>query len=273
MFKPCLNQKPMVSSIKVVLFESKTLKNGEHPIMLRLTKDRKTKYISLGASCSKELWNYQENVPKPKHPLHRELLNKINKKKLEASKLLLALDDDEKDYSAELLQNRLKKTKVKKTVLQYFDEVIDRLEKADRIGYANTFASTRSSLKKFRESRDFEFSDITMNFITQFEEQFYARGCGLNSVFVHLRTFKTLINYAKKDEIIKQDFDPFKNISFTKFRRVKTAKRAISKSEMQAIISLDLEKGTSIYDARNYFLFSFYNRGINFIDIAFLKID
>jgi len=261
----------MLSSIKVVLYESKTLKNGEHPIMLRLTKDRKTKYISLGASCSKDLWNYQDNTPRPKHPLFKELLNKINKKKLEASKLILSLDDDEKDFSAEILQNKLKRVKTKRTVFQYFDDVIERLEKADRIGYANIFASTKGSLKKFREEKDFEFSDITMNFITKYEEEFYNRGCGMNSVFVHLRTFKTLINYAKKDEIVKQDYNPFKDINFTKFRRIKTAKRAISKNDIQEIVKLKIEQGTTLYDARNYFLFSFYNRGMNFIDMAFLK--
>lgn len=261
----------MVSSIKIVLYESKTLKNGEHPIMLRITKDRKIKYLSIGASCSKNLWNSQESIPKSKHPLFKELLNKINKKKLEASKLLLALEEDEKDYSAELLQNKLKKTKTKITVLQYFDEVISRLEKADRIGYANIFASTKNSLKKFRDDKDFEFSDVTMNFILKYEEEFYSRGCKMNSVFVHLRTFKTLINYAKKDEIVKQDYDPFKNINFTKFRKIKTAKRAISKGDIQKIIALEIEPGTSLFDARNYFLFSFYNRGINFIDMAFLK--
>jgi len=263
----------MLSSIKVILYEQKTLSNGEHPIMLRIIKDRKPKYISLGASCSKDLWDYQERAPKPKHPLYKELLNKIYKKKLEASKLVLTLEDEEDDFSAELLQGKLKKVRAKKTVLLYFDEVIKRLEAADRIGYANTFASVKNSLKKFRNGKDFEFSDVTMNFIQQYEESFYQRGCQMSGAFVHLRTFKTLLNYAKKDEIVKPTYDPFKNISFAKFRRIKTAKRAITKDDMRKIIDLDLERGTSLYNTRNYFLFSFYNRGINFIDIAFLKWD
>ena len=262
----------MVSNIKVVLYDSKVLKNGEHPIMLRLTKDRKSKYISLGVSCSKDLWNYTENIPKTKHPLFKEIFNKINKKKHEASKLLLDLDNDEKDYSAEFLQSKLKSKVIgKRTVFQYFDDVIERLEKANRIGYSNVFRATKKSLLNFRDEIDFEFSDVTMNFLTRYEEDFYSRGCVLNSVFVHLRTFKTLINYAKRDEIVRPEFDPFKNISFTKFRRIKTAKRAISKQEIYSIIDLDLEPDTSLYHSRNYFLFSYYNRGINFIDMAFLK--
>lgn len=262
----------MVSSIKVVLYESKTLKNGEHPIMLRITKDRKPKYLSLGATCSKLLWNENEGIPKPKHPLYKELMNKINKKKLEASKLLLEMDNEETDFSAELLQNSLKsKVTHKRTLFQYFDEVIKRLENEDRIGYANTFQSVKNGIKKFRNGRDMEFSDITPNFILQYEAAFYARGCKLNGAFVHLRTFKTLINYAKKEGVAKPTFDPFKNFSFTKFRRLKTAKRAVTKQDMEAIFNLQIEPNCSLYDSRNYFLFSFYNRGINFIDIAHLK--
>lgn len=262
----------MASSIKVLLYESKKLKNGEFPIMLRIIKDRKTKYLSLGVSCSKDLWNSQENIPKSKHPLYKELLNKINRKKLEASKLLLDLDNSEKDYSAELLQTKLKSQHLgKRTVFQYFDDIISRLEKTNRIGYSNVFRATKNSLSTFRNKVDFEFSDITTSFLSKYEESFYRRGCMPNSVFVHLRTLKTLINSAKKDEIIKTEFDPFKNVSFAKFRRIKTAKRAISKEEIHSIIKLDLDKDSSLFNSRNYFLFSFYNRGINFIDIAFLR--
>ena len=264
----------MISSIKVVLYESKTLKNGEHPIMIRLTKDRKTKYLSLGASCSKDLWNYNENAPKSKHPLFKELVNKINKKRLEASKLVLSLENEEKDYTAEMLQSGMKaKVLIKRTVFVYFDEVINRLESANRVGYGNVFQATKTSLMKFRDDKDLEFSDITMNFILAYEENFYTRGCKMNSVFVHLRTLKTLINYARREGIVKQEYNPFKDICFTKFRRIKTAKRAISKQDMHLIIGLDIEPNTTLYDTRNYFVFSYYNRGMNFIDMAFLKWD
>ena len=69
-----------MSSIKVVLYLSKTLKNGEHPIMLRVIKDRQTKYVSIGSSCSVDLWDTKNNLPKKKHPLYTELLILIEQK-------------------------------------------------------------------------------------------------------------------------------------------------------------------------------------------------
>jgi hypothetical protein len=78
-----------MSSVKVVLYTSKTLKSGEHPIMLRVIKDRKIKYLSIGASCKEDLWDEETNLPKKKHSLYRQLVVLIQKKKQDADKLLL----------------------------------------------------------------------------------------------------------------------------------------------------------------------------------------
>jgi integrase len=261
-----------MASIKVMLYTSKILSNGEHPIMLRVIKDRKPKYISLNLSCSKSLWNDKENIPSKKHPLYNSIVNKINKKKLEASKLIIGLETDDLELSAEQIQLKLKaEIKNKVSVFNYFNETIEKLEKSNRIGYANIFKSTKNSFMKFRNNKDLNFLDITPSLILKYEEWFYERDVKMNSVFVFLRTFKTLINNAKKEGITKTDFNPFKDISFTKFRRIKTSKRAISKDEIISISKLDIKEGTALSDARNYFLFSYYSRGINFIDMANLK--
>ncbi|HVB03493.1 MAG TPA: site-specific integrase, partial [Chitinophagaceae bacterium] len=261
-----------MASIKIVLFTSKTLKNGEHPIMLRVTKDRKTKYISLQQSCPTDWWDRAANLPKRKHPLFKELLVKIEKKKLEANKLLLGLDNDEKEISVEEIKLKLQKEAVnKKKVIQYFDEVVERLERTNRLGYSSVFKATKNSLLTFKKGKDFDFSDITPSFLSNYEDAFYERGVVMNSVFVFMRTLKTLINYARKDNVVRNDFNPFRDISFTKFRRIKTKKRAITKEEIIKIAELEIKDNPRLLNARNYFLFSFYNRGINFIDMAYIK--
>ena len=78
-----------MASIDVILYTSKVLKNGEHPIMVRLIKDRKPKYISVGVGCSKDLWDSKKNLPSKKHPLSKELIIKIEKTKTDAKRLLM----------------------------------------------------------------------------------------------------------------------------------------------------------------------------------------
>lgn len=43
----------MDATISVICFKSKTLANGEHPLMLRITKDRKRTMKSLGIAVPK----------------------------------------------------------------------------------------------------------------------------------------------------------------------------------------------------------------------------
>jgi len=105
----------------------------------------------------------------------------------------------------------------------------------------------------------------------RYEESFLARGVKPNSIFVFMRTFKTLINYAKRDGYVSESYNPFKDFSFSKYRRIKTKKRAIDKESIYKIAKIKLEPGTSFYHSRNIFMFSYYCRGINFIDIAYLK--
>ena len=53
----------MKETIKVVCYKSKTLSNGEHPIMVCVSKDGKRKYQSLGISIKEELWDFKKNGP------------------------------------------------------------------------------------------------------------------------------------------------------------------------------------------------------------------
>jgi hypothetical protein len=45
----------MNAKVSIVCYKQKTLKNGEHPIMIRVTKNGKRKYKSLGNMENKEL--------------------------------------------------------------------------------------------------------------------------------------------------------------------------------------------------------------------------
>ena len=44
-------------SIASILYKSTILKNGSYPIVLRITKNRKRKFISLNLSATSDQWN------------------------------------------------------------------------------------------------------------------------------------------------------------------------------------------------------------------------
>ena len=51
----------MSVTIEVVCYKSKVLANNESPLMLRITKDRKLKYSSIGISLNPTYWDFEKN--------------------------------------------------------------------------------------------------------------------------------------------------------------------------------------------------------------------
>lgn len=118
----------MDATISVVCYKSKTLSNGEHPLMLRISKDGKKKYQSLGISVNPKFWDFQKNKPKPKCPNLEYLQKIILDKKLELQKKMLEIKSGQKEYSAATLIEANEKLLVAKTVDCFYKEIIAQCE-------------------------------------------------------------------------------------------------------------------------------------------------
>jgi site-specific recombinase XerD len=258
-----------MATVKVLLYTSKILKNGEHPIMLRIINNRKSKYISIGYSCHYDLWDHENNVPHKKHP-NKKLLDIVIKQKcVDAERLLLDYDDKKKPVSLDEVSMKIKKKKGIQGVIPFLDKIIADLKKADRIGNANVYNDLRRTMIAFRGNQNFDFSDVTVSFLNKFEQSFREKKFKDTSISCYMRTLRSLFNKAIASGEIDRDIYPFNEYKITKFK-MNTIKRAISREDMRKIEELQIESGTRLFHSRNYFLFSFYNSGINFSDIASL---
>ena len=82
----------MDAGVNILCYKSKTLANGAHPLMIRVCKDGKKKYQSLGISVNPKFWDFQKNKPKPKCPNLEYLQKIILDKKLELQKKKLEIE-------------------------------------------------------------------------------------------------------------------------------------------------------------------------------------
>ena len=135
--------------IRVILYKSKTLANGEHPLMLVVTKDGKRKYSTLGISCHPEKWNFQKSEPKKNHPDKLIIEAIIGKRIAELQTAVLDLKLNEKAYSSESLVSGVQKPKGTQDVFAYFGELIERFTLQKEIGNANVYRDARRALKTF----------------------------------------------------------------------------------------------------------------------------
>eukprot|EP01035_Chromulina_nebulosa_P044286 gene44286-59974_t len=134
-----------MASVKVILRTSKTLANGNHPIAIRIIKDRKAKFIFTGKSSSKEHWDDEKGLPNKKHPLYKELVIYLKKKSLDAEAQILQLERDETFYTADNIAETLTKAKGSTNFFDFMDKVIADFDAAGRIGSKNSYVSVMKS--------------------------------------------------------------------------------------------------------------------------------
>ena len=88
-----------------------------------------------------------------------------------------------------------------------------------------------------------------------------------NTSSYYMRGLRAIYNRAVEKELVMQ-YNPFKHV-YTGID--KTAKRAVPLKTIRQIRELDLRLSPSMDFARDIFMFSFYTRGMSFIDMAYLR--
>lgn len=259
----------MSETVKVVCYKYKTLSNGESPLMIRVCKNGKKKYQSLGISIKVEQWDFKANQPKAKCPNRDRIILLINEKISEIQKAALDKKIAGKDFTATtLIESTTNKTTCK-TVGEYYLTYIQNLKKENRIRYAGMFEVSYSSFIKFNKHLDIPFSDIDVAWLKKYEMWMKEQTLSISTISTRIRHLRAVFNFAIAEHAIKNDCYPFHTYKVSKLNR-RTAKRAISKKDVLKIMKC---QGNTPMEclAIDIFVFSYLNAGINFIDIAKLK--
>lgn len=259
------------TTINVILYKSKTLSNGEHPIMLRVSKNRVRKYISLQISCNLKDWDTKSNLPKKNHP-NKAVIDSIIAKSIKAHKdKLMDYKHEGKDFTPAALITETGKGVSKTTVFKYFEIKIHHLKDCKHIGNSKVYNDTFNQVKAFTNHKDFTFSQLDYNFLLKFEAFLKSNGLADNGISVRFRTIRALFNSAITENYSKKDLYPFDKFKISERFNTKTQKRAITKDDIKKIEAVNFKEGSAAFEAQQYFLFSYYGQGINFVDIAHLK--
>ena len=266
----------MNTNIEAVLYTSKTLSNGQYPIMLRLTKNRKRKYISLHISLSSEHWDFEKCKPKRNCPNRAQIEKLIRHKVEELQNQVMAFKADEKEYTLHTLIDKTTKSSSRVTVGEYLNSYIEKLQSANRIGNADTFIHLRTALTKCFGSLDLYFNDLDISRLKELEDWFRQTAhLSANSIGIRFRSLRALYNQAIEDGIVKQDSYPFDSFKVSQFKE-DTAKRALTKEQIRLIIELDVRLLTKyptpfMQLSKDLFLFSYLGCGINLTDMLHLR--
>lgn len=267
----------MSTTIDVICYKYRPLKNNQLPLKLRLTKDRKRHYLNLEISVKSEYWDFEKNKPKRNCPDKEHIQNVISGIKNQYQKQVLEFQSIGRDYSLNQLVNAVEKPTKDITVDIFINDIINGLISENKIGNANHYRALLYSLRKFTKLSQLMFIDINTSFLNKYEAHLKSLGNKGNTISIKMRTLKAVYNKAVKNDIIKQEYYPFSCYSVSKLKE-NTVKRSITKDEILKIIDFDVKKLSTrpqslLQFSKDLFLFSYFGCGINMIDIAYLKTE
>ena len=292
------------ATVKVVYYTYKTLADGTHPFMVRITKDRKPMYLATGMSLHPRYWNplkkeVRKNYPEPgRDKLLKKLAEWETKYKGAADEMAEA--DEQHDALAvatKAIEGRKASRRIK--LLAYCEELSEGYKKTGQAGNATIYRDLRNQLAKFiagdtyattlpsgrgqaeawttwMNKHDVPFDRVNVAFCHDWEKALRATGLQETTLSLRFRTLRAVLNQAIAAGLMKADAYPFARTVAEKHKLqvgkfdVSTAKRAISRDELRQIETL-IPSSERQKLAREVFLFSFYCGGINFVDLGQLR--
>ena len=226
--------KRSLPTVSVILYKSKTLANGEHPIMLRLCYNGQRKYKSFGLSCSEKMWNEKKEEVRSTHPYAMSMNTLIRAEVDKANKKIMELERDKADYSVTTLVKDLSKSAPTTTSLfDMFEERISFFKSTHSHNTATGYRTLLNAIKRYTEETDYELFEVDTEWIRAFEV-WLRDNYKDTSIKKFFDCFKAVMNRAVELGYIK--VSPFDDYKLIRPLDTKTQKRALSVDEMMTLM-------------------------------------
>lgn len=170
-------------------------------------------------------------------------------------------------YTADDIITTFHKQANEQSLFNFMQRIIAQLQQMDKQRTSETYRATLKSFMHFQKDKDILLEEINSDTMLMYEAYLHNKGLTKNTSSFYMRILRAVYNRAVEKELTANR-TPFKQV-YTGID--KTIKRAIPLKAIKQIKNLDLSLQPSLNFARDMFLFSFYTRGMSFIDMAYLK--
>ena len=182
-------------------------------------------------------------------------------------KVVRSLDTERHRFTADDVITMFHKLTKESSLFTFMHGVIAQLKQLGKVRTSETYTATLNSFMAFREEQDVPIDGISSDMMLMYEAYLKARGVRMNTISFYMRNLRAVYNRAVEKGLTAQNY-PFRHV-YTGVD--KTVKRAIPIKDIKALKELDLSMKPSLDFARDMFMFSFYTRGMSFVDMAYLR--
>lgn len=197
----------------------------------------------------------------------RSVKERINRDVKRLNTIISKLQGNGKGFTANDIVEGFHESVNEQSLFQFMEGVIIQLKHLNRERTAETYTATLNSFMRFRKDNEVLLDEINSDLMMEYEAYLKTQGVTMNTVSFYMRILRAVYNRAVEKGLTEQR-NPFRHV-YTGID--KTVKRAIPLKAIKRIKELDLSLKPSLDFARDMFLFSFYTRGMSFIDMAYLR--
>lgn len=172
-----------------------------------------------------------------------------------------------KEYTAEDVVLRFHALRDSCSLCGYVHSLVVGFRECGRMRLSEIYMSALASFMRFRKGADVRVGELSHDMMMDYQNWLKASGLSMNTVSFYLRVLRAVYNKAVDKGLAVQQC-PFRAV-YTGVAR--TVKRAVPVDTVRAIKDLSLPEMSSVGFARDMFMFSFYTRGMSFVDMAYLR--
>lgn len=263
-----------MTSVKLMLNKDRILKSGQYPLVFQVIRNRKKKLIYMDIRvfekefdpCKEKIRHFKGgNLNYHKIAIYNQQLEDARTQILQ---LVNKLEDKDPQYSVDDIVAHYHGQNQTEFLIPYMEEQIKKKEQKNKHGTAAAYRSTMHSVQRFIGDKKVRFIDIDYKFLEDYVQFLSEHTNSTNTITFYMRNFRSMYNRGKKEGRKTVTNNPFSEITL---KTDKTVKRALTKEELKRVVMLELSDQPKLELARDLFLFSFYTRGMPFVDILKLK--
>lgn len=256
-------------SIKIK-FRPSVVDGKEGSIYFQIIHNRVVRQLKTGYKVNENEWDKEAEMLIVRGD-RSDILNSV-KERLEwdaarLRKVVRILEMERRKYTADDVIAAFRKMTTETSMYAFTRRVIAQLKLMGKCRTSETYQTALNSFMAFRNNVDVPLDGFSSDLMLLYEAWLKAKNVSMNTISFYMRILRAVYNRAVEKGLADQRH-PFRHV-YTGVD--KTVKRAVPIKIIKALKSLDLSAKPSLDFARDMFMFSFYTRGMSFVDMAYLK--
>lgn len=257
-----------MATTRIVLRKSKLNKRGLAPLYIRITKNKKSSFISTGEYIEPEQWNPKKDLVRSNHPNFERLNSYLAQKLADAKDATLKAERKSKYVPVKTLKAMVMGDDPV-PFIPFAENFIKSYEAKGMIGTHKRYLGVIEKLKTFVDVENFSFNDITVDFLRQYDNYLRQEYENVtNTVTSNFKVIRRIISEAIKQDRIEYQLNPF--IKY-KMSWEPSEKVFLTEIELSKLENAKLVPGSLKEHHRNLYIFSCYAGGIRISDLLQLR--